>query len=535
MNKYILYTALFLVILLSSVLRFYKLGTVAPGISWDEASVGYNAYTIAHWGRDEWGRMLPITFKSFEDYKNPVHVYLTVPFVGLFGLNELATRFPAALFGVANVIMIFLISSLIFKSKLAGLIGAFILAVSPYNIQFSRFNHELNFAIFFFSLGFYFFLRGKENRKYIIPSFVCFGIDLLTYQSAKVVTPPLVFLLTVLFLTGYKKYRKELLMGVGIYSLFIALLFLKPELLGGARLKQNVMSESEITQTAVYKKTSNKYLSMASVVLDRYKGYFEKKFLFETGDPIPRHSAQIVGTFYKMDQAFLTIGLVFLLYGILFKKERLYLWLLVWCLIAPLPGAASSTFAHAARAMFITMSWHLVITLGVYKAATLLRFKTTKALIIIVFVALTLLGLNKYVRYYYGEFATRYGTEWQYGMRDIVSYVAENPQFYSVYMTDAHSQPYIFFLYYLKTPLPEFLSTVEYNNTKSRPSNLVTGFGRYKFGMWDQIESYPNPEILYIVNPSKYDGLRFKDKFCVMKKIVYPDNTDAFFIVSGLL
>jgi len=101
-------------------------------------------------------------------------------------------------------------------------------------------------------------------------------------------------------------------------------------------------------------------------------------------------------------------------------------------------------------------------------------------------------------------------------------------------MTDAHSQPYIFFLYYLKTPLPEFLKTVKYNNTISRPSNLVTSFGRFHFGMWDQIESFPAPEILYILNPSKYDGLRYRDQFNVMKKIEYPNKVDAFFIVNGL-
>src|SRR3990170_8844291 len=101
-KKYFVHTLLFLIISIALLLRVYGLSRYAPGISWDEAAVGYNAYTISHWFRDEWGKLLPITFKSFEDYKNPVHIYLTAPFVLTFGLNEFTTRIPSAIFGVLN-------------------------------------------------------------------------------------------------------------------------------------------------------------------------------------------------------------------------------------------------------------------------------------------------------------------------------------------------------------------------------------------------------------------------------------------------
>ena len=46
-----------------------------------------------------------------------------------------------------------------------GLIAAFLLAISPYGIQFSRYNHEANFALFFFLLGLTLFFLGIEKKN----------------------------------------------------------------------------------------------------------------------------------------------------------------------------------------------------------------------------------------------------------------------------------------------------------------------------------------------------------------------------------
>jgi hypothetical protein len=75
------------ILVLAVILRFYKLGQAPPSLSWDETAVGYNAWTILHWGKDEWGKTLPLVFKSFEDDKHPVHIYFTAPTVAFFGLN----------------------------------------------------------------------------------------------------------------------------------------------------------------------------------------------------------------------------------------------------------------------------------------------------------------------------------------------------------------------------------------------------------------------------------------------------------------
>src|SRR3989344_1420628 len=98
---------LFCIILLATLLRFYQLGINPPSLDWDEASIGYNAYSILKTGADEYGNRLPLSFRSFDDYKPPVYIYLTVISVALFGLTEFAARFPTAVIGVLAVIVVY--------------------------------------------------------------------------------------------------------------------------------------------------------------------------------------------------------------------------------------------------------------------------------------------------------------------------------------------------------------------------------------------------------------------------------------------
>src|SRR5947208_1068171 len=99
MNRFI-NKLFFGIVFLTIVLRFFQLGVNPPSLDWDEASMGYNAYSILKTGADEYGNALPLSFRSFDDYKPPVYIYLTVPAIAIFGLNEFAVRLPAAVIGV---------------------------------------------------------------------------------------------------------------------------------------------------------------------------------------------------------------------------------------------------------------------------------------------------------------------------------------------------------------------------------------------------------------------------------------------------
>src|SRR3989338_9729577 len=110
MNKKTLTALVAFFLLISVFLHFYKINQVPPCVNADEVAFGYNAYSILKTGKDEYGAFLPLRFKSFEDYKLPIYTYLSVPFVALFGLNDLSTRALNIAIGIAFVPLMYLLT-----------------------------------------------------------------------------------------------------------------------------------------------------------------------------------------------------------------------------------------------------------------------------------------------------------------------------------------------------------------------------------------------------------------------------------------
>lgn len=526
----------FCIILLAAVLRIYKIDQIPPSISWDEAAVGYNAYTIANWGKDEWGNTFPLTFTSFRDDKHPVHVYFTALSVKVLGLSDFSTRIPSAIFGILSVIFIFYLARIIFSSNFVGFISSLFLAVSPYSIQFSRFNHEANFALFFWMLGIFLFLKAIKNKKSLLPfSFISFGICLFSYHSSKIVVFPLIIILIIFYFKDLLKCGKHFLFSMLILGGFVLTMLLNPALLGIARINQTSISKDIINKTSLYQKTHNEILGRAEVTYNQYLLHLDPQYLFISGGSNKKFSSQVVGEFYKIDAPLLFIGFIGVLYGIIFRsgQRKIFLILLGWVILAPIPASLVAEAPHPARALFMMGSWHIIAAYGLY-LITMLSKKLPYKIIVsaTVIIILSVLFVN-YLKDYYENYANKYSIDWQYGMKQIVEYVADHNGYSQVFVTDIRFQPYIFFLYYLKTPLPEFRNSVSYNDdVKSRDYSLVSFYDKYWFGGWDPIESMPNSGVLYAVTSSQYDGLRYKSVFDVKKRIKYLDGTDAFFLVS---
>lgn len=536
---------LFIIILLAAILRVYKLDSVPPSLNWDEAANGYNAYTIANWGRDEYGKFFPAYFKSFADDKHPIHIYITAIFVKFFGLNETAIRLPSAVFGTLNVLLLFLLARLLFKKDEIALAASFFLAISPYNIYFSRFNHEANFVLFFFMLGlnlFYLFLKNHSN---LLPlSIVSFGIAFITYHPAKIIVPITILVLAAFYIKEILRQKNNLIVGLIIITIFALLIFLNPQLLGFARFDQTKQDNAQLEKTWLFQRTKNEWLGRINLIATQYSWHFSPEYLFISGDKNPRLSSRETGEFYGIDAIFLILGVVYLIY----KRTKEGLILLFWALLAPLPSSLVAEAPHAARAFFMMGSWHLIAALGFYFIMQLVRKAVWKVGVVMVSVSILISLLINYLTGYYGEYATRYAIDWQYGMKQSVEFVKSHPEYTQVYVTDIRSQPYIFYLFYLKTQLPQYLNSVGYNRSEeSKSYNTVSYFDNlyltqegqrkrvsFYFGGWDVVESMPSPGVLYVVSSSQYDGLRHKLLFDVKKLIYYPDGSTAFYLVSGL-
>ncbi len=159
MTKKQAFIILITVILIAVVLRFWGLASNPVSLNIDEVAYGYDAYSILKTARDQYGTFLPLTFKSVGDYKNPVLIYLTVPSIKLFGLNEWAIRFPTALLGVLSIPIFFWLIYSLTKKYTFALMGAGLLAISSCHIYYSRFASDHLMGVFFLILGVTFFLK----------------------------------------------------------------------------------------------------------------------------------------------------------------------------------------------------------------------------------------------------------------------------------------------------------------------------------------------------------------------------------------
>lgn len=531
MKKYWEYILLSIIFVLAIFLRVYKLNLVPPSLNWDEAAAGYNAYTIANWGADEYGNKLPLIFKSFGDDKHPIHIYLTAAFVKIFGLNEFTTRFPGALVGSLTVLAVYFLVMKMFKNKNAALFSALFLAVSPYNLQFSRGLWEANFALFFYILGLLLFYIGIDKSKWFFPlSFFSFGLSFFSYHSAKVIVPPTIVLLAILHFKNFIKNKTSLFLSGLVIGLFVILTIKNPAILGFARIDQNRMPQDKLVNTVLYKKTKSVLLASAELTFINYKTYFSPKYLFISGDTNPRNAVPGFGQFPKIYAVLTIFGLVYLL----LKRSKAGIVLISWLLLAPVAAAYAGGSQNAVRANFMMGCIDILAALGAASFTRVIKSKVWYVIATILVLAPLFWGFQKYLKFYYTEYPKEYSIEWQYGMKQIVEYLKDNPDYVQVYMDKIRQQPYIFFLYYLKTPLPVLLKTVRYDQSDSKSYNTVVSFDKYQFGgRWNIIESYPTPGILYIMTPSYYTGLRYGNRFDVKELIKYPNGTDAFYIIEG--
>src|SRR6185369_12841816 len=106
-----LWSLLLLIALAVIVVYFARLESNPPGYYIDESSISYNAYTISQTGVDEFGARWPLYFRSFGDYKNPVHIYLLAGIYRVTGPSILAARVLSAVCGVLAALALGLLAA----------------------------------------------------------------------------------------------------------------------------------------------------------------------------------------------------------------------------------------------------------------------------------------------------------------------------------------------------------------------------------------------------------------------------------------
>lgn len=453
-----------LIILLAAFLRFYHLNQIPPSLDWDEAALGYNAYSVLKTGRDEYGQFLPLVFKSFGDYKPGLYIYLTVPSVALFGLNEWAVRLPNALFGILTVWLVYQLIMIWLKKKPLALLAALTLALSPWHLHFSRGAWEANVALFFILAAIVCFLKAFKKGEWLYLSALSFGVAVLTYQGGKLMVPLVVFGLMISFWKSIKKLPQKSLFSAVLILFVISLPILLPIVTGGGGRLQvmslfsyhrpieeiNLISQQGgiNPQSLTFKLFHSENLAFLRGILGRYFNYFSGKFLFFEGDwSNQRHSVPYAGVLYYLDFLFLVSGVIYLAKTKI--KNKNFIW--YWLLISPLPAALSRDAIQAVRSLNMVLPLTIILGCGLYQVCLWLKEQKK----VIFFTGCFILSFVYswcfiyYLDQYYIHYPYKSSQYWQYGYKEVVNKIYPIRNNYSrIVFTQKYGQPYIYWLFY---------------------------------------------------------------------------------------
>lgn len=108
---------LLVIIIVGILLRVYQFTDIPPSLHQDEASAGYEAYSLLLTGKDRWGNSWLSYFPSWSTGQNVLYSYLSIPIIKFFGLNPLTTRLVSLIFGILTLPLLYLTIEPIFDLR----------------------------------------------------------------------------------------------------------------------------------------------------------------------------------------------------------------------------------------------------------------------------------------------------------------------------------------------------------------------------------------------------------------------------------
>lgn len=532
---------LLLITLLSGLLRVYNLNSFPAGLNADEAAIGYNAYSLLQTGKDEYGEILPLSFKSFGDYKPGLYFYFVMPFVAIFGLNEWAVRLPSALFGIATVVLVFFLSRKIFKNELVALISALFLAISPWHLHFSRGGWETNVATFFITLGIYLLIKALENSKWLFFSLFSFLLSMYTYQSPRLIVPVLLILVVFFYKKQVLKKIKDnfknvvlVFLGLLILSIPLILQFTSNQATArftglsifsdkGPSSRVNELRGHHLEGSSIVNLLHNKITAYAPNFLGHYLDHFNPDFLFINGDPLIRNKVPETGQFYLVQSFLLMLGLFFLVKSKIEYKGLI----IIWLLIAPLASAITYQTPHALRALNMVIPLILIIAYGLISLLDIIS-KRWKLTLVIIIILPMIFEIFHYLESYYIHYPKRYPLSWEYGFSEMVEKLQKYEDNYqNIVITDRYDQPYILVLFYKKYDPKKYQPQAKLSERDKFNFGTVRSFDNYQFRSISPEEISKNPDTLYIGTETE-----IPENANILDKVDFPNGKPAFIFVG---
>lgn len=469
--------ALLIILSIAVFLRLFQLSTLPPGLNQDETAIGYNAYSIAEVGKDEYGQQFPLYFKSFNDYKLPAYIYTVSLLVKGFGLNAYVVRLPSTVAGIVSVLLLYLLIDHLTRNKTLAVFAAFLLSVNPQHVLFSRAAFEVNFALFWVLLGLYVFIVAMEKKRWfwIFASILFFGIAFYSYNVMRLLVPLFVTGLIVLHWPKMKHVPAMILWGLGVLCLIVLVPFLFTMFLpqGAASARDALITSSDVVAKNLefrsylidlplpfVKLVYNKYVYMGLQYMQNVALLASGAFFYVSGTTQMNQGIGTVGMFYLFELPLFICGIIMYFVQKL-KSLRMFFWWLVGCILVL---ALSKEVPHATRGYFLVIPGVVFSSVGalylLYRLSIIRRRMVRFGLVFLVGI-FVLFTLQYYFTSFFFRFPVVYARAWRRADEELSLYLQKNaPRYDKIIISNDADYIYTSYLFYTQYPPDQFIKNV---------------------------------------------------------------------------
>jgi 4-amino-4-deoxy-L-arabinose transferase-like glycosyltransferase len=336
-----------------------RLGSNPPGLYDDEASVGYNAWTIAHFGIDQYGDHLPLFFPDFGDYKGPVATYMVAPLTLFLPLSSATVRLPSVLSGIAVFLIAGQMATVLTGSRRVGIIALLLVATTPWVFLMSQVDMEGNIQmVLAVTVACWCLAKADRggNLRWWWGAGIALAIGIFTYSIARLLVP----LLLLVAVTCFWRRGARALRGLLLPPIAAAVV------LGAWWLDNPGALLARYSSVGLFTDHPS-LLGAAARFATNYLTYFSPQFQLIQGDGNLRQTTGFGGVLPAVAVPLILVGIWRLWRR---RREPYARFILLGAVVAPVPAALTLQAPHALRGAGLIPFLAVLIIEGVAWALT---------------------------------------------------------------------------------------------------------------------------------------------------------------------
>ncbi|MDR0799848.1 MAG: glycosyltransferase family 39 protein [Dysgonamonadaceae bacterium] len=470
--------SVFIGILFGVLIRFAGISSFPAGLNQDEASIGYETYSLLQTAADRNGQHLPVHFISWGSGQNVLCAYLSMLFVKIFGLNVFSMRLLNSLLTSLSLLVFFLLlkSALGRKKAFAGLI---LLCIMPWHIMIARWGFESNIFPAFFLFAVYFLYKGINGKMLFFPiSSVFFALSLYAYGTAYLVVPLFLLLVIPYFVRRKKIAFKSFILSAVLFLLFALPVFLfviinhldlPPMNLAGITIPRLLENRT----TTVFNLTDGFFLFTMA------KNFVRLCYVcLLQSDSFLSNVIPGFGTLYYISLPFLLLGIAKILKNKNLRLQPIHFIMLMWLVSSVVLGLCTHVNINRLNIIFIPMIYFVME--GIFAGCDIVK-EQYKKLYMKGIAAIYGFYFLLFTGYYFTMYNEKIASDFCVGFDQSLQFCNENfPNDTIDISTQNINMPYIYVCFYNQISPDIFRKTVVYDEG-NRNFRAVKSFDKYRF------------------------------------------------------